>query len=345
MTRIQRAIAVVVTWALLEGAIWIAMTRAYITPSQSDTAMLAISVSWLVMTIVVLALSGKIDALRDDLEARQDLHRATLDQVEQIGTLNDMLLTMGRSKEVGLTFQGLARRIGRLVPCDRLGLALLKSNGLELQTFSARVSEPERRRRPRPEVEYNIDRSVFGQVIRTCEPALIDDLSQHASEFQDATTMASQGFKSALVLPLISRNRAIGALTIASRRLAAFSAAQRDALQPLAEVLAVAAVVQQQLEALDKFRAAESVAEMSLALSTDISSALQAIMGHSGLIARAHPAAAADAELISQQAERIADLMDRIRTSATDQLREAALAMPAGVPSSPEAFSDEEASL
>src|ERR1019366_9511078 len=107
-----------------------------------------------------------------------------------------MLLTLGRSKDVGLTFQGLARRIGRWIPCDRLGLALIDDASQQLQTFSARVSEPERRRRPRAEVEYNLDRSIFGQVVRSCEPLLIDDLGRQAAEFQDASALASQGFKS-----------------------------------------------------------------------------------------------------------------------------------------------------
>ena len=325
---------------VIQAGLWMAAASG----SASHGVVVAgvLTVSWALVVGLAVSMSREIGVLRTELEARQSLHRATLDEVEQIATLNDMLMTMGRSKEVGLTFQGLARRVGRLVPCDRLGLALIKEGGREVQTFSARVSEPERRKRPRLEFEYNIEQSVFGQVIRTCEPVLIDDLSQHASEFQDATALAAEGFQSALVLPLISRNRAIGALKVVSRRRGAFAAAHRDALQPLAEVLAFAFVAQQQYEALDRIRSAETLAEISLSLSTEINGALQAIIGQCGVVAQMHPSMASEIDVLMGQAERIAALMERLRATATDRLHEAAEAMAKNIPTSPEAFTEEE---
>jgi GAF domain-containing protein len=224
------------------------------------------------------------------------------------------------------------------VPCDRLGLALIKDTGHELQTYSARIGEPERRKRPRPELEFNLDRGVFGQVIRTCDPVLIDDLAEHAGDYHDASVLASQGFRSALVLPLISRNRAIGALTVIARAKYAFTPLHRDAMQPLAEVLAFAFLAQQQHAALARFRTMEALAEMSLSLAADINSALQTIIGHGGVMQLERPEIAGEVDVFIRQAERINDLLERMRRATNERLGEVNPALGGAIPSSPEAF-------
>jgi transcriptional regulator with GAF, ATPase, and Fis domain len=248
-------------------------------------------------------------------------------------------VTLGRTKDVGLAFQGLSRRVGRLVRCDRLGLAVLHENGYEVQSFLSRVSEPERRRRPRSETAYRLERSLFGEVMRSCEPAIVDDFNTQTLDFADMSDLASQGFRSAIVLPLMSRNRSIGTLTAISRTPGAFTITHRDAMQPMAEVLAFAFVAQQQHAALQRYRSMETLAEVSLSLSTDINSALQAIIGHCGVIDTMHPENTEDVKVIIAQADRISRLLERMRTVAQDRLRDVASAVPpGGFPSSPEEF-------
>lgn len=323
--------------AVIQAVVWAAASREWITPPQS--AALFLLTSWAAIFTLALVASRVLGQLRADLQTKRDQHAVTLSQVEQIGALNEMLTTAGKSKDVGLAFQALARRIGKLIPCDRLGLALVREDGQSLQVYSSRVSEPERRRRPRPELQFSLERSVFGQVIRTCEPVLIDDTATFASDFQDAGVLASQGFHSLLILPLISRNRAIGALTVISKRTAAFEAAHRDVLQPLAEVLAFAYVMQHQHLALDRFKTMETTAETTLAVATDINSGLQVIAGQCGILQRLHPTASTDIDTIVRQTERISTLLDRMRTVADERLREVA-AHSGQIPSSPEEFAE-----
>ena len=337
MTHQRSLLAAVVGTAVLQVALWIAATNGWVPHYLADAGLLV--AAWALILVLAFIAARLIDDLRRELRERHDLHQATLDQVEQLAALNEMLLTLGQSKDVGLAFQGLARRIGRLIPCDRLALALIKESGQELQAYSARVSEPERRRRPRPEWEFNLDRSVLGQVVRTCEPVLIDDLSDQAGAFHDASVLSSQGFKAALILPLMSRNRAIGALSVVARRAAAFTREHRDAMQPLAEVLAFAYAAEQQRLALAKFRTMETLAEMSVGLSADINSALQAILGQSGVLQRVHPEMSAELDVIVQQAERVSDLLERLRSAADDHLHDTGAGP--GIPSSPEAFAQE----
>lgn len=337
----SRSLAVaVIAAAALQLLVWAGAERSWFTSGQATALHLVIA--WAAIFGFALVASRLIGALRSELLEKRVQHEATLTEFAQLGTLNEMLTMAGRSKDVGLAFQALSRRIGTLIACDRLGLALVKDDGQSLQVYSARVSEPERRRRPRAELQFSLERSIFGQVIRTCEPVLIEDTKTFASDFHDASVLASQGFHSLLILPLISRNRAIGALTVISKKTAAFNVSHRDILQPLAEVLAFAYVVQHQYLALDRFKTMEATAEMTLSIATDINSGLQVIAGQCGIMQRLHPAAAAEIEAIARQTERISSLLDRMRNAADERLREAA-ANAGTIPSSPEEFADEEA--
>ena len=323
--------------AVVQVALWIAATRGVISEGLAIAAILACA--WGLIVILTLLASRQTASLRAEITSRESQHQATLDQVEQLEALNEMLVTLGRSKDVGLAFQGLSRRVGRLVQCDRLGLAVLHENGQEVMTYLSRVSEPERRRRPRAEAAYRLERSLFGEVMRSCEPAVVDDFGTQALEFADMSDLASQGFRSAIVLPLMSRNRSIGTLTALSRLPGAFTAAHRDAMQPMAEILAFAFVAQQQHAALQRYRSMETLAEVSLSLSTDINSALQAIIGQCGVLETLRPDHLDDVKVIISQADRISTLLERMRTAARERLRDAAAPADAtGIPSSPEEF-------
>lgn len=327
--------------AALEFTLALAASRGWISPGLAIAAIL--TCAWGLIIILALLATRQMQTLTAEIDSRQSQHQATLDQVEQLESLNEMLVTLVRTKDVGLAFQGLARRVGRLVHCDRLGLAVLKENGHEVQTYLSRVSEPERRRRPRPEVAYRLERTLFGQVMRSCEPVVIDDFGTQALDFMDMSDLASQGFRSAIVLPLMSRNRAIGTLTAISRAPGAFTAAHRDAMQPMAEVLAFAFVAQQQHAALQRYRSMETLAEVSLSLSTDINSALQAIIGQCGVLETVQPDSADDVKVIISQADRIGTLLERMRTAAQERLRDAvAPVSQGGIPASPEEFADDE---
>ena len=338
----QNTTTVVAVWANSAAQLLLALAAAYGYLNGTAAIATILMLAWATVILLLWQASQHSKSLSAELTSRQSQHQATLDQVEQLEALNEMLVTLGRTKDAGLAFQGLARRVGRLVRCDRLGLAVLHENGHDIQTYLSRVSEPERRRRPRAEVTYRLERSLFGQVMRSCEPVVVDDFGKQALDFVDMSDLASQGFRSAIVLPLMSRNRAIGTLTAIARTPGAFTAAHRDAMQPMAEVLAFAFVAQQQHAALQRYRSMETLAEMSLSLSTDVNSALQAIIGQCGVLEALKPDSAEDVQVILSQADRIAMLLDRMRIAAQERLREAAAPAHAGIPASPEEFADDE---
>lgn len=333
--------ALVVTGALVEVGLWLLFDRGTI--SAQFFAPAVILVSWAVMLALGIIASSRVSDLQDAIRTRETEHRATLDQVEQLEAHNEMLQALARSTDVTLAFQALARRIARIVPCDRVGLALLKDGGQEFQTYTARVAEPERRTRPRVDLEFNLDRTHIGQVVRSCEPLIIDSFAEHAADFLDANVLHQTGFQSGMVLPLVSKNRAVGTLNVVSRAPAAFTQSHREALEPIAEILAVAFVAQQLQQALARFRTMEAMAELTLSIASEIQSALQTIIGHCDLLERGYPdpALQRDVAVITRQAQRIQDLLERMRTAAQERLREVAEKVQTGIPSSPEAFNQE----
>lgn len=302
-----------------------------------------LAASWALFLLAALAIAHRMRSIRENLRSAEARQQTDLAQIEQLEAHNEMLQTLARSTDVSLAFQALARRIAGIVPCDRVGLALLKEGGQEFQTYTARVSEPERRRRPRAELEFTMERTHIGHVVRSGEPLLIEDFRTHAADFLDANILHTSGFESGLVVPLLSKNRAVGTLNVVSRQKHAFTQAHIDALLPIAEILAVAFVAQQLQQALARFRTMEAMAETTLTTATEINSALQTIIGHCDLIERGYPdpALQRDLAVVIRQAQRVQDLLERMRASARERLNEVASRVPGGIPDSPEEIADD----
>ncbi|MGH9371135.1 MAG: GAF domain-containing protein [Vicinamibacterales bacterium] len=297
--------------------------------------------SWIVTLALAVLASRRIGRLTDRLTAKEHAHRATLDEVAQLQTQNAMLQIVARSVDVPLTFQALAVRIARLVPCDRVGLALLTENGQEFETSTARVQKEERRARPRPDVVFKVEQTAIGSVVRTGEPLLITDMKDAASEFLDVNVIHTAGFKSALIMPLMSNGRGVGTLNVVARAENAFEQTHIDTLRPIAEILAVAHVAQRLHMLLGKYRTTEVMAEVMLSIAAEINSALQTIVGHCDLLERSYPdpTLQRDFTTIARQAQRISDLLETMRTTAHNRLQEVAHTMEeTGIPTSPEDF-------
>lgn len=318
--------------AVAHIALWLAFDRGALGPSTFAVSLLASA--WLLVFVFGAIAARAIATLQHDVDDRDRLNREVRAQVEQLEAHNEMLQTLTRSTDVTLAFHALARRIARIVPCDRVGLALLKEDGKEFQTYTARVTEPERRVRPRVDLEFHLDRTHIGEVVRTGRALIVDSFAAHSAEYLDANVLHQTGFQSGVVLPLLSKGAAVGTLNVVSRREKTFSQEHVHALEPIAEILAVAYVAQQLQQSLTRFRTMEAMAELTLSIASEIQSALQTIIGHCDLLDRSHPDPALhrDVAVITRQALRIQDLLERMRVAAQDRLREIAEKVQGSVP-------------
>ena len=308
-------------------------------PPRDSVALVLLLVVWITLLALAAMATRRIVMLWDRLSQKEEAHHATLTEVDQLQTQNAILDIIARSVDVPLAFQALAARVARLAPCDRVGLALLSEDGKEFQTYTARVQQDERRSRPRPEIVFKVERTILGGVVRSREPLIVGDIKSAAPDHLDANILMTSGFQSVLVMPLVSRDRAVGTLNVVSRKPDAFSQPHADALHPIAEILAVAWVAQQLHMTLGKHRTMEVMSELTLSVAAEINSALQTIIGHCDLIGRSHDDVALqrDLQTIMGQAQRIDGLLDKMRTAAHDRLRDMTKAMnQEGIPTSPE---------
>ena len=334
--------SLVAIFALIQAGAW---TMAGGVPTR-PLVLVQVVAAWLVMLVLATIASRRILELQQNLQQRERAHRATLDEVEQLQTQNAMLQIVARSVDVPLAFQALAGRIARIIPCERLGLALLSENGREFQTYTARVQDEERRTRPRPEVTFKVESTAIGFVVRAREPLILNDMTEAAPEFLDANVLRSSGFAAALIMPLVSKGRAIGTLNAVSRQKDAFTEAHVEALRPIAEIFAVACVAQQLQMMLGKYRTMEAVSDFTVSIAADMNSALQTIIGHCDLLERVYPDPDLQRDLatVVRQAQRISGLLEKMRTAANERLKEAAESIQdTGIPSSPEALGRREA--
>jgi GAF domain-containing protein len=299
--------------------------------------------AWLVMIILASLATRRIGTMAQHIRVQEHTHEETLGEIEQLQTQNAMLEIIARSVDVTLAFQALASRIARLVPCDRVGLALLSEDGQEFQTYTARVQEEERRARPRPEVVFKVEQTLLGSVVRSREALIVSDISEAAPDFLDANLLHSSGFGSVMIVPLVSKGRVVGTLNLVQRARRAYRPEHSAAIQPIAEIFAVAVIAQQLQVSLGKFRSMEAMSELTLSIAAEINSALQIIIGHCDLLERGYPDPNLQRDLatVVRQAQRISGLLEKMRAAASERMKEveAAVAVTqAGIPLSPEAF-------
>jgi signal transduction histidine kinase len=304
-----------------------------------------VGTAWIVMLILASVATRRLQSQAQRIRAHEHTHQETLGEIEQLQTQNAMLEIIARSVDATLAFQALASRIARLVPCDRVGLALLTENGQEFQTYTARVREEERRVRPRPEVVFKVEQTILGSVVRSREALIVGDISLAAADFLDANILHTSGFGSALIVPLVSKGRVVGTLNLVQRAKNAYRPEHVGAIQPIAEIFAVAVIAQQLQVSLGKFRSMEAMSEMTLSISAEINSALQTIIGHCDLLERGYPDPNLQRDLVTvvRQAQRIEGLLAKMRTAAHERMKEVEAAVSvseAGIPSSPEEFGE-----
>jgi GAF domain-containing protein len=313
-----------------------------------------VGTAWVVMLILASLATRRLRSQAVRIQDYEHTHQETLGEIEQLQIQNAMLEIIARSVDATLAFQALASRIARLVPCDRVGLALLTENGQEFQTYTARVQQEdrrakprpdqeERRARPRPEIAFKVDQTILGSVVRSREALIVGDISLAAADFLDANILHTSGFGSALIVPLVSKGRVVGTLNMVQRAKHAYRPEHASAIQPIAEIFAVAVIAQQLQVSLGKYRSMEAMSEMTLSIATEINSALQTIIGHCDLLERGYPDPNLQRDLatVVRQAQRIEELLSKMRHAAHERMREVeAVVTEAGIPSSPEEFDE-----
>jgi GAF domain-containing protein len=234
--------------------------------------------------------------------------------VENLKATNALLRTLASSPDITRSLFELALRIRAIVPCDRVGLALLTEDREGYSTYTARLdSGPSSQ--PQAELHFQRRGTVIDDVVTSREGRIVDDVSTLAPMYLDANVVKSAGFSSLVLVPLIFEGEALGTLNLVARRTASFSPADLDALRPVAEALAIAHGNRRLANALARHQMANELSELTFAFANDMSGAVQAIIGQCELLAHQSKDPAIERELggMLQQAKRLREILNNMQ--------------------------------
>src|SRR6202165_4805370 len=142
--------------------------------------------------------------LRPELQSENDRLKLLLDLtnalVSNLGC-RDLLRTVSAS-------------IRQVMHCDTVGVWLPDAERIHLRQFA--MDFPESRGFVREDSLQPVEGSVIGRVFKTGKPIVLDVLSKQVAP-EEAPEAHAEALESGCALPLISRGRTLGVLTLASR--------------------------------------------------------------------------------------------------------------------------------
>jgi formate hydrogenlyase transcriptional activator len=163
-------------------------------------------------------------------------------QLEDERDRSRLLLEVANMLVSNLELRDLLRAISasvrRVMRCDAVGVALPEADGDQLRVYA--LDHPDSMGFVQEEFRLPLDGSLAGQAFRTGKPALLErpDPAELAPEVYRMA--AGEAFTSICMLPLISRQRALGTLNLGRRQEPAFTPADVEFLAQVASQVAIA---------------------------------------------------------------------------------------------------------
>jgi GAF domain-containing protein len=245
-------------------------------------------------------------------EAEQAAQTAT---IENLRASNALLRTLASTPDISRSLFELGLRIRAIVPCDRVGLALLTEDRAGYSTYTARIDQRGPSAHPHAELHFPRGSSIIDEVVHAREGRVVDDVGALAPSYLDVNVIKTAGFNSFVLLPLVYEGEALGTLNLVSRRPGAFSQADLHALKPVAEALASAYGTRRLANAYARHQMGNELSELTFAFANDMSGAVQAIIGQCELLARERRDPAVERELAGmlQQAKRLREILNQMQ--------------------------------
>lgn len=270
---------------------------------------------WLLAVIVALAAGVLLGRHLASRPADRNGDPTDAAAIENLKATNALLRTLASSPDITRSLFELALRIRAIVPCDRVGLALLTEDREGYSTYTARLDHGGPSPQPQAELHFQRRSTVIDEVVTGREGRIVDDVSTLAPAYLDANVVKSAGFSSLLLVPLIFEGEALGTLNLVARRPSSFSHADLHALRPVAETLAIAHGNRRLANALARHQTANELSELTFAFANDMSGAVQAIIGQCELLAHQSKDPAIERELggMLQQAKRLREILNNMQ--------------------------------
>jgi len=134
--------------------------------------------------------------------------------------------------------RAISSSVRRVMQCDAVGVILPNAEGQQLQVYA--LDFPESNGLINEENLIPIDKSLPGTAFRTGEAVVINQRQLAEVEPQSSSVATFEGIRSCCFMPLVSRNRSVGVLTLGRREGNAFSQDEVDFLTQVASQVAIA---------------------------------------------------------------------------------------------------------
>jgi formate hydrogenlyase transcriptional activator len=156
---------------------------------------------------------------------------------ERLKLLLDMTNTLVSNLELRDLLRAISASIRQVMHCDVVGVWLPDGEQHRLRQLA--MDFPESKGFAEEDSVYPVEGSLVGRVFRTGKSVVIGTKTDVLNE-RETSEVRAEGIESGLVLPLISRNRTVGVLTLGSRVESSFSPEDIDFLLRAAGQVAIA---------------------------------------------------------------------------------------------------------
>jgi len=156
---------------------------------------------------------------------------------ERLKLLLDMTNTLVSNLELRDLLRAISASIRQVMHCDVVGVWL--PDGEQRQLRQLARDFPESTGFTEEDSLYPVEGSLIGRVFSTGKPVVIGTKTDALNE-RETSEVRAEGIESGLALPLISRNRTLGVLTLGSRVESSFSLEDVDFLVRAAGQVAIA---------------------------------------------------------------------------------------------------------
>jgi PAS domain S-box-containing protein len=265
---------------------------------------------------------GHFIAVFDNITERKQAEAAAQRHAEKLEALNRLAPIVSGSLELDEVYDGFVAELRRLMHVDRTSITRLdeaRENWMIVRQWT--TVEPALL----PGSWHTLDRSMFGEVVRTGQPLLESPIDPDG-RWVESPRFRDEGMQSLIIVPLMVKDRVIGTVSVATRSAHALSEADLELLVPMAAQLALAVEnvrlyeKEREYAALLEQRVAARTAELedanreleafSYSVSHDLRAPLRAVDGFSRILLEDH------ADSLNGDARRYLDLV----RSSTQQM-------------------------
>ncbi|HEY4485693.1 MAG TPA: ATP-binding protein [Nitrospiria bacterium] len=164
------------------------------------------------------------------------LEQKVAERTQELAVVNQITKVISSSLDLPRIFEAFCEEVTKLIEFDRISLSLMDESRqqIRIRLIKTKDSPIVRRDTPRPKAG-----SVIGWVLDNRQAFIRTD-ARVQSEFIEDRLILREGLRAYISIPIISQQTAIGTLNLVSRKPSAFSEANLDLLEPIAEQLAIA---------------------------------------------------------------------------------------------------------